>query len=307
MIQSPTFALAIPCKNGAAFLPRLFESVRAQTRPFDEIWLFDDGSNDKSGEIAEQLGARILKSEKSLGPSAARNRLIAASSCEWIHFHDADDTMSPTYLEKVSARVNSNTDIVVCNMIWLEEETGRRENHWRYSKEAFDRHAASYLVVNTIGGINGLYRKSALIGIGGFNENLMFWEDTDLNLRLAEKGAGFDVLEEDLVTAFRRKSSFSNSNLTAVWMAKLQLIDRLRLKADHILLSTIAVEAEAIANRLALLKAWNLVPSALKVAQLAGGNPPTTKNPFLRTLKRVAPSSWAFRLQVLLRKFKSHG
>lgn len=300
-MTSPTYGLLVPCKNGASFLQRLFDSAHAQTKPFDEIWLFDDGSTDNSAELASRLGAQVLRSDKSLGPSAARNRLIEACQCDWLHFHDADDTMDPHYLERVSTAAIAGTDVVVCNMQWLEEQTGRIENHWCYDTAEFARDAQSYLIVNTVGGINGLYRRTTLEAIKGFDESLHFWEDTDLNLRLARHGAHIVAVPEDLVSAYRRTSSYSNTNLNAVWRAKLALMTALLPQAHHSLRATIAIEAERVAGRLAQLNAWRDVPSALDLAVRAGGNPPTTDNLALRTLKHLLPRTWTFRLQHRLR------
>jgi glycosyltransferase involved in cell wall biosynthesis len=297
-----TCALLVPCRNGAPYLPRLFASAHAQTRPFDEIWLFDDGSTDRSSAVAAESGARVLRSDFSIGPSAARNRLIAACTCDWLHFHDADDTMEPRYLERVSELARPGTDLVICDMPWIEEETGRRENHWTYDSAALARHPTAYLLLNTVGGINGFYRREALTAIGGFDETLKFWEDLELNLRLAARGTRTAVINEDLVTAFRRRSSYSNANLGAVWRVKLRIMANLLPTADRTLLSTIATEAETIAERLATLGLWQDVPSALKLARQAGGNPPQTHNPLLRLIKPVLPSSWSFRLQHILRK-----
>ena len=84
-------SLLIPCKNAAGYLPRLFEGVRAQSRPFAEIICYDDNSTDATCEVAEGLGARVIKAEgPSTGPAKARNRLAMAASAPWIHFHDAD-------------------------------------------------------------------------------------------------------------------------------------------------------------------------------------------------------------------------
>jgi glycosyltransferase involved in cell wall biosynthesis len=302
MSNSPTFGLLIPCKNGAAFLPRLFASVRSQTRAFDEIWLFDDGSQDDSSAVAAAFGARVLRSEHSLGPSAARNRLVAACGCDWLHFHDADDIMDPRYLERVAMEARPGIDLVICDMPWIEEETGRRENHWTYDAAALARHPAAYLLVNTIGGINGLYRRDALHAIGGFDENLKYWEDLELNLRLHARGPRAAVVNEDLVTAYRRRGSYSNSNLGEVWRVKLRIMENLRPGANDTLRATIVTEAETIADRFAALMLWNDVPSALALARRAGGNPPTTRNPLLRLLKPLVPDAWTFRLQYALRK-----
>ncbi len=305
MMATPTFALLVPCKNGARFLPRLFASVRAQTRPFDEIWVFDDGSDDDSSKVAAALGARVLRAEKSLGPSAARNRLTAACVCDWIHFHDADDTMDPHYLERVATRVKPGIDVVVCDMLWIEEETGKEENRWTYDGAALARHPTAYLLVNTIGGINGLYRRSALVAVGGFDETLRFWEDMEINQRLGQRGTGTEVINENLVTAYRHRCGYSNSNLGEVWRVKLQIMDRLLAKADAALLATIATEAETIADRFAVMNLWSDVPTALTLARQAGGNPPTTNNTALRLLKYFLPDAWTFRLQYRLRKSRA--
>lgn len=296
------FALLIPCKNGAPYLPRLFASIRAQTRPFDEIWLFDDGSTDDSADVAASLGARVIRSVHSLGPSAARNRLSESTNCDWLHFHDADDTLAPEYLAQTAAAITPQTDVVVCNMVWVEESTGKQDSRWMYETGEFERDAQSYLIVNTIGGINGLYRRSALHAIGGFDENRKFWEDTDLNLRLARNGARFVAVREDLVYAYRRTSSYSNSNLAEVWRSKLALIAALLPDAPESLRRTIAIEAERIAERIAVLKRWTDVPGALRIARQAGGDPPTTASPVLQLLKHLLPATWTFRLQHALRQ-----
>jgi glycosyltransferase involved in cell wall biosynthesis len=271
--------------------------VQAQSLPFDEILLFDDGSTDDTAAVAAGFGARVLRSERSLGPAAARNRLVAASTSEWIHFHDADDTLAPTYLERVSRVATNGIDLVICDMLWIGEATGKVENRWRYDAAALARHPAASLLINTIGGINGLYHRPAFLAIGGFDESLSYWEDMDLGLRLFARGFRCAVVNEDLVTAYRRESSFSNSNLGEVWRVKLRIMRRLLNGADHGLRATIAGEAETIADRLALLGCWPDVPAALDLCVEAGGDPPTTGNPALRLAKRLLPRSWAYRLQ----------
>lgn len=302
-MSSPfTCALLVPCKNGARFLPRLFASARAQTRSFDEVWLFDDGSDDQSSTVARGLGAHVLRVEESLGPSAARNRLVAACGCSWLHFHDADDVMHPHYLERVMARAQPGVDVVICDMRWVMEETEVVDNIWRYDEAEFHRQAQAYLVRNTVGGINGLYRRTAFQSVNGFDEGLGYWEDMDLNLRLCQAGAQVAVVNEQLVTAYRRQTSYSNSNLPKVWRVKLEILARLLEHADSILRETVALEAEEIANRFALLRCTADVPSALALAERAGGDPPTTRNPALRALKHVVPRAWAFHLQFMLRQ-----
>ncbi|MDB5340382.1 MAG: family 2 glycosyl transferase [Planctomycetaceae bacterium] len=297
-----TFGLLVPCHNGAAFLPRLFDSIKSQTRGFDEIWVFDDNSDDQSATVAKQLGAQVIQSDKTIGPSAGRNRLAEACKCDWLHFHDADDTMEPTYLARVSAVALPPVDIVICNMVWIDECTGLVENHWTYDAAQLADRASAYLLINTVGGINGLYRRSAFAAICGFDETLSFWEDMDLNIRLFQQGARCAVISEDLVTAYRRRTSYSNSNLAKVWKVKLQLMQRMVRDANPELASTIAAESENIALRLLDLGCARDIGQALRLCREAGGNPPTTNNFFLRILKALVPTETAFRLQAMRRK-----
>ena len=87
-------ALLIPCHNAAAYLPRLWQTVRAQTRPFDAVFCYDDASEDNTAAVAEALGAQVIRSETNRGPAHARNALLHACQAEWIHFHDADDLLT---------------------------------------------------------------------------------------------------------------------------------------------------------------------------------------------------------------------
>jgi glycosyltransferase involved in cell wall biosynthesis len=297
MTSHTTYGLLVPCRNGARYLPRLFDSMRAQTRPFDQFWFFDDGSDDDSGALAERAGARVIRADRSGGPSAARNRLAAECNCTWLHFHDADDTMAPNYLERISSFASEAIDLVVCDMLWIEEATGRVDNLWRYDQAALTRHPAASLLVNTIGGINGLYRRAPFLAAGGFDESLTYWEDMELNLRLFARGIRCAVVNEDLVTAYRRTASYSNSNLGEVWRVKLRIMRSLLAQADAELKATIAREAETIADRFALLDSWHDVPTALALGVEAGGDPPATRSLALRLLKHILPRRWSFRLQ----------
>jgi len=191
--------------------------------------------------------------------------------------------------------------VVICDMVWLDETTGAVENHWHYDAAALASDAASYLIVNTVGGINGLYRRTALLAAGAFDEKLGYWEDLDLSLRLSRHGARITVVNEDLVMAYRRRASYSNSNLGEVWRVKLQLIRSLLPGAGESLRRTIAAEAEQIANRFAALGNWRDVPMALVLNHEAGGSAPTTGSLVFRLLKRVLPGTSALWLQRSLR------
>jgi glycosyltransferase involved in cell wall biosynthesis len=78
--------------NGEPYLAEAIESVLGQTyRPL-ELIVVDDGSTDRSGEIARGYGGRLTYiHQQHEGIGAARNRGLAACRGEFIAIQDADD------------------------------------------------------------------------------------------------------------------------------------------------------------------------------------------------------------------------
>ena len=93
----------IPTWNRRDLLLNLFESLRAQTRPFDEIIVVDNGSTDDSAELAERAGAKVLRLGRNMGFAAAVNRGIEAAETDWVAILNNDVTLEPDWLEKLLA------------------------------------------------------------------------------------------------------------------------------------------------------------------------------------------------------------
>ena len=290
-------ALLVPCHNGAEFLPRLIASARAQTRPFDECWLFDDGSTDETAVVARRLGFTVLRSDRSVGPSAARNALARATRCDWLHFHDADDLMAADYLAASIAATRNGADLVICDMSWVDDRTRQPIFYWRYDEDALRLAPFARLLEQTVGGINALYRRERFLAVGGFDEHRLDWEDLDLALRLFRSGIRMRVVNRDLVTALRRTTSHSNRNDVNVWTSKLELMGEWLRTERAAVAAAVAHEAEAVAVRMAGLRELGAAARALDLCVEAGGSPPTTRNPLVKAAKWVLPPLAVLRLQ----------
>ena len=86
----PEVTVVIPLYDGERFLEEALESLIIQCLPVAEIIVVDDGSSDNGPEIAESLGARVIR-QRNRGVSAARNTAILAARTEWIACIDQDD------------------------------------------------------------------------------------------------------------------------------------------------------------------------------------------------------------------------
>ncbi len=93
----------IPTWNRRDLLLNLFASLGAQTRPFNEIIVVDNGSTDDSAELAERAGAKVLRLGRNMGFAAAVNRGIEAANADWVAILNNDVTLEADWLEKLLA------------------------------------------------------------------------------------------------------------------------------------------------------------------------------------------------------------
>lgn len=98
MSQAPTISIVIPCYNGAQFLSNSIESALQQTYQPAEIIVVDDGSTDRTCEIAKSYPRVKTLSQLHQGLSAARNTGLLAARGDYLVFLDSDDILLPEAL-----------------------------------------------------------------------------------------------------------------------------------------------------------------------------------------------------------------
>lgn len=124
--------------NAEKFINEAIESVFAQTYDNWELLLVDDGSSDRSSEIAKSYAERYpekvlyLEHEgrQNKGMSASRNLCISKSKGDYIAFLDADDVFLPKKLERQLAVIGSNPEAeMVCGPTeWWYSWTGKPQD-----------------------------------------------------------------------------------------------------------------------------------------------------------------------------------
>ena len=88
-------SIVIPCYNHAHFLGEAIESAIGQSWPHCEIVVVDDGSTDRSSDVAGCYPGVSIVRQDNRGLAAARNAGLLASSGDIIIFLDADDRLWP--------------------------------------------------------------------------------------------------------------------------------------------------------------------------------------------------------------------
>jgi glycosyltransferase involved in cell wall biosynthesis len=96
----PSVGVAIPVRNGARFLAETLHSALAQTFPPCDVVVVDDGSKDRSEEVARAFGppVRVVRQQRA-GAGAARSLAISLVRGEFVVPLDADDLLTATSVE----------------------------------------------------------------------------------------------------------------------------------------------------------------------------------------------------------------
>lgn len=183
-----TFSVVMPAYNAEKTLAASIESALAQTYRDFEIIVVDDGSKDRTAEIAEAFGPPVTCiRQENRGCGGARNTAIRASRGKYIAMLDADDLWLPNKLERLLQFIQEHPN---AGLYFSDSEhTGTRPAHrqrhptflcGRIFEELFEAnrlHISSVVVPRAIFDQVGLFSDD--------NKRLFGVEDWDLYLRIA--------------------------------------------------------------------------------------------------------------------------
>lgn len=132
----PLISVLIPVYNASEFLPACLDSLLAQTYDNFEAVMVDDGSADNSLDIMQSYAALDNRfkeyTQKNSGPSAARNTALANAKGEYIMKLDADDWVSPDYMESALRRMaEEDAQGAVSDMYLYVSETEQHRHTFR--------------------------------------------------------------------------------------------------------------------------------------------------------------------------------
>lgn len=286
MTSRQRIALLIPAYNAARFLPRLLASAADQSAPFDEIWIYDDCSTDETASVAEKLGARVVRGDVNRGCSYGKNALAERTSCEWLHFHDADDLLRPTFIATARPWMDrADVDVVAmgCEECW--EDTRETVSIAAPSDARLGADAERELIVYKINSSSGLYRRSALLRAGGFDldPDVLYNEDQAGHSQMARAGLRFRADPTIVTTYLRQRASMSVSNSARCHRARY-----------HVLRKTLGASGARYAAELTD-QFWEV--AACSAAQLDWATADAAADAAVRLSGAGgAPGGWTFRL-----------
>jgi len=131
--------IILPVFNMEETLPRALEGAIREASPNDEVVVVDDGSTDRSAEIAARFPVRLVRHEKNRGVAAARRTGARASRGRVLFFTDADACLRPGAADRACRRLEEEPDVAALVGIYSAESgagdlVSRFKNLWiRYS------------------------------------------------------------------------------------------------------------------------------------------------------------------------------
>ncbi|PZO19281.1 MAG: glycosyl transferase family 2 [Leptolyngbya foveolarum] len=110
--MSPLVSILIPVYNAEPWVAETIQSVIAQTWKNIEIVIVDDGSVDRSLEIARKFQSSTVKviGQENQGASAARNHALNLAQGDFIQYLDADDLLAPEKVERQMRLLHQQSD-----------------------------------------------------------------------------------------------------------------------------------------------------------------------------------------------------
>ena len=126
--SKPVISVIMANYNCEAFLASAIQSVLTQTTPALELILVDDGSSDRSVEIAQAIAEKdarlkVFSGTRYGGPAPVRNHALNQAKGDWIAIVDSDDLIRPDRLERMlNAAEDTGADILIDNLAVFQSD-----------------------------------------------------------------------------------------------------------------------------------------------------------------------------------------
>ena len=200
--MSRQFSIIIPVKNEQVNIGLCLDSIGQLQWDKDkyEVIVVDNGSTDRTVEIAMQKGAAVYI-KPGLTISGLRNYGASRASGEVLAFLDADCTIGCSWLANASPYLQRKEVACFGSPPIIPEDATWVQKAWF----AVRKRSADICDVDWLESMNMFVRRDAFSISGGFDESLITCEDYDLSLRL--KRIGSIVSDRSIVAVHHGEAS----------------------------------------------------------------------------------------------------
>lgn len=215
-------SVIVPFYNVENYLARCILSIINQSYRNLEIILVNDGSSDRSFDIAKSYAAKdsriIVVSQQNMGQACARNAGLRMATGEFVSFVDSDDWLETSMLEQlINIIERDKSDVVQCRFQFDNENTGKQTVYRCFDESEVCSRAKIILDALLVKNIlvtpcAKLFNRSFLTDNSLFFEEGIVNEDTLFTLKFSCLAQKVSFTNDILYHAIERDGSTSRSS-----------------------------------------------------------------------------------------------
>ena len=206
-----TVGLVLVTYQSAEDLPGFLETLPAAVEPYSiDVVGIDNVSTDRSAEIVEEFGGRVIRNTRNVGLAAAINQGAAATDGQWILVANPDTKLTPGSIAALidTAKTDDRIGMIGLRILRLDGQpcpSGRRfpslavgiahallGGIWPNNpatRRYFGDPVTEVSDVDWISGCCMLFRREAFEAVGGFDDRyFLYFEETKMALDMHRGG-----------------------------------------------------------------------------------------------------------------------
>ncbi len=201
-------SVIIPMYNASGCIENCLSAVSKQTAGDLEVLLIDDCSTDDTVQKAQSYPFRIIRTEKRISPAKVRNYGVKFASGDILVFVDADVVLKPDSAKEIINAISApGTDAV----FGMYEEATPQAGFFSQFQNLFIVYRYERLPRSTDITCSFFFaiKKSVFEAVGGYNEEMSYYEDIEIGKRLSKEGYHCKFDPGLKVTHLKRYSNLS--------------------------------------------------------------------------------------------------
>jgi glycosyltransferase involved in cell wall biosynthesis len=204
-------SVLMPTYNCAQYITFAIKSILNQTFRGYEFLIIDDGSLDNTEDIVsgfKDSRIRYIKKEHS-GLASSLNYGLSLCTYDWVARMDADDICSENRFAEQLRNLTPEINNISCT--WSIYFKGRKPYYYIQTPVKEENLRNKMLLHNYICHSSVIFNKSFILNSGGYDKNLLVFEDYEIWLRLINNSSFF-VIGKYLLYVRIRDLSLSRYN-----------------------------------------------------------------------------------------------
>jgi glycosyltransferase involved in cell wall biosynthesis len=165
--MKPLISILVPAYNSEDTIADTIHSAIAQTWPRKEIIVVDDGSRDRTAELARRFTSKnvAVVSTENRGAAAARNHALQLSQGDYIQWLDADDILAPDKIERQLAALRADdSKRILLSSLWAPFYYRTRHASFVHNSLCQDLSPVEWLLRSDLADEQGTDRSSGGVG-----------------------------------------------------------------------------------------------------------------------------------------------